>query len=265
MKRIIAKLSIIMLIITAVFGAGSRVSAERRKTELNEVPTTENEGIYMQSDNEGGQGRSIRWLNLRVMLGNTYYSSFANAYSNATSKVAYVDIPFKANWAIGFTPSYTNIAPLYFDDCQLSVTAPCTNSSCGSNCNNAITNNIHHKNGIKNLNHIRTYISDTGYDLMLTLVASPMCGIWGNAHSTNIKGVTYNNDNYTLVQNKSGMSTNEQVRIMQHEISHMFGCHDGMCTSGADCLMNGQQDGTSLYKTDIWCSACYATFNPNAH
>ena len=31
MKRIIAKLSIMMLIITAVFGAGSRVSAEEKK------------------------------------------------------------------------------------------------------------------------------------------------------------------------------------------------------------------------------------------
>lgn len=206
---------------------------------------------------------SVRYLKLRVMLGDTYREDYSNPENEAATRVSYVDIPFISTWSIGFTESFVYIGPLPIDYCSLSITSLCTDSACGSGCNNEINNRIHHKNSIKNLNKVRNDISDSGYDIMLTLVSTPMCGVWDN-HATGILGVTYLNDNYTLLTNASSISTNVRVRIMQHEICHMFSCNDGVCTSGADCIMNGGYDGRSLYTSDIWCSSCEGDFNPNA-
>ena len=126
-----------------------------------------------------------------------------------------------------------------------------------------ITNSIVTEPFVIYKNKVRNDISDSGYDIMLTLVSTPMCGVWDN-HATGILGVTYRNDNYTLLTNASSISTNVRVRIMQHEICHMFSCKDGVCTSGADCIMNGGYDGRSLYTSDIWCSSCKGYFNPDA-
>lgn len=207
---------------------------------------------------------AVRYLKLRIMLGATYRDDYSDYLSEASARVSYVDIPFLSTWSIGFTESFTNIGNLCIDYCSLSRLSGCTDAQCGSNCNNDIDNLIHHKNSIKNLNKIRNDISDGGYDIMMTLVSNPMCGIWGSVHATNILGVTYLKDNYTLLTNSSIYSENVRVRIMQHEISHMFGCRDGVCTAGADCIMNGGYDGVSLYTSNIWCSSCHSDFDTNA-
>jgi len=206
---------------------------------------------------------TVRYLKLRVMLGDTYREDYSNPDNEAANRVAYVDIPFVDTWSIGFTESFVYVGPLPIDYCSLSITSLCTDSTCGSGCNNNISDYIHHKNSIKNLNKVRNDISDSGYDIMLTLVSTPMCGVWDN-HATGILGVTYLNDNYTLLTNASSISKNVRVRIMQHEICHMFGCNDGVCTSGADCIMNGGYDGRSLYRSNIWCSSCADDFNTDA-
>lgn len=250
------------MIISIPFPALAVDTIDPPETSLPEVRVTPVDDLFDSRNTT----ESVRYLALRVMLDETYREDYSNAVSEATTRVAYVDYPFINTWSIGFTESFVNVGPLAIGYCERSITLPCTDAICGSGCNNDINDLIHHKNSIKNLNRVRTYISDEGYDIMLTLVSTPMCGIWDNEHSTNnILGVTYPNDNYTLLSNASTISTNVRVRIMQHEICHMFGCHDGVCTSGADCIMNGGYDGVSLYTADVWCSSCREDFNPNTH
>lgn len=207
---------------------------------------------------------SIQYLKLRVLLGDTYRENFSNALARAQSSVSYIDIPFIATWSIGFTESFANIGPLPIDYCSLSNTVLCSDSVCGSGCNNNINNVIHHKNIRKNKAAVEYYIPATGYDIMLTLVSSPMCGIWSDDHATSILGVATRYGDYALVTNLPKHSNNVHTRIMQHEISHLFGCRDGYCTPGEDCIMNGGYDGVSLYSADIWCTSCSQMFNPDA-
>ncbi len=208
---------------------------------------------------------TVRYLNLRVMLGKTYLEDYSDANKEASDRVSYVDYPFINTWSIGFTESFTNLTNMPIDRCKLSNTTLCTDAACGKGCNNDTDNDVHHKNSIKNLNKVRKDIKDDNYDLFITLVSTPMCGIWGSDHLTNTLGVSYINDNYTFLSNSSSISTNVRVRIMQHEICHMFGCNDGLCTKDSSCIMNGGYDGISLYTSNVWCSSCKKDFNPNAH
>jgi hypothetical protein len=199
-----------------------------------------------------------------VLLGDTYRENYSDAQTRARNNVAYLDIPFIATWSIGFTESFTNVGPLPIDYCSLSNTAPCSNSVCGSNCNNSIDNIVHHKNIRKNKAAVEYYIPVTGYDIMLTLLSSPMCGVWSDGHATSILGVATRYGDYAMVTQLPTHSSNVHIRIMQHEISHLFGCRDGYCTPGEPCVMNGGYDGVSLYSTDIWCTSCSQMFDINA-
>ena len=56
------------------------------------------------------------------------------------------------------------------------------------------------------------------------------------------------------------------VRVIQHELSHNFGCVDGECTTGSSCIMNGGFDNNSSYNlSNIWCSNCIADFDASLH
>lgn len=220
-----------------------------------------NTNLFTQNINN-----DIRYLKLRVMLGNTYCYDYDNEYAEAANRISYVDIPFINMWSIGFTASFVNISPLPIDYCNFDIMTLCNDNDCGSGCNNNINDLIHHKNSVKNLNKVRHDISDPNYDIFMTLVSTTMCGIFNNNHQEGgIFGVTYRGDNHALVNNVSITSTNMRVRIMQHEISHMFYCKDGVCSPNYLCIMNGGYDGMSLYSTNIWCPTCRNDFTPTAH
>lgn len=64
----------------------------------------------------------------------------------------------------------------------------------------------------------------------------------------------------------SSWTTNYNRRTLQHEISHLFGCDDGVCSSGQACIMSGGFDNiTSMNQNTIWCSRCTSDFNRLAH
>lgn len=231
------------------------------------IETTELTGNdFEDSQLETIQNRDsiARYYDLRVMVGESYREDYFDPINQAMDTVWYVHIPFLNTWSMRFMDSYTNINNLPIDFCELSNDVRCTDSDCGSNCNNNLTDYIHHKNGIKNLYIIKNNISDEGYDLMLTIVSAAFCRINTNEeHVIGPLGVTNAiNGNYALVTAPPSMSTNIQVRIMQHEICHMFSCVDGGCTG--PCIMNGGYDDVSLYTPNIWCSSCSEDFNPAA-
>lgn len=46
------------------------------------------------------------------------------------------------------------------------------------------------------------------------------------------------------------------IRVIQHEMSHMFGCLDSPHDSEKLCTMNGGYDNFPLYTENIWCLDC---------
>lgn len=220
--------------------------------------------------NDTREGTIIRYLKLRVMLDNSYRSDYSNPYTVAANTLVYLDYPFASIWGIRFVKSYVDIAPLPIDSCSISYSTQCNDSCCGSNsnrkCNNNTYNMIHHKNIYKNLKKISSDISSSGYDIMLTMTSAAMCGVSNGVHKDVIWGLAYLNGKYALTYNASSLNDILKLRIIQHEISHLFGCLDNQCTSGAKCIMNGGWDTTSPNSyNNIWCPNCMARFNPNAH
>ena len=66
-------------------------------------------------------------------------------------------------------------------------------------------------------------------------------------------------------------SENYNRRTLQHEISHLFGCHDfkpqtHLCTDGQLCIMRGSFDNiVSMDQSNIWCDLCASEFDRDAH
>ena len=200
------------------------------------------------------------------MLGTTYRNDYANPESEAELRMSQAEYAFINTWLIGFDISMAYVDPLPIDACTASTYSLCDNSICGSLCTNSTVTQIHHKNAFKNQDYIRSYVSLSNYDLMITFVSADMCGIINGSHSTGyVRGVATRSGDYAIVSNYSAINQNMRVRIIQHEISHLFGCTDSACTEGYPCIMNGGYDNLSLNIEDIWCPACKTRFNPNTH
>lgn len=252
-KRLIKKIAAVISAFSIALCGSVNVFADENMPVPTTEPafTVEPESILMPK----AAAETVKMLKLRVMLGTTYI----NDYDSSARDIPYVDIPFRATWHIGFEPSYTYITNLPIDMCTTGLNSQCINSVCGSGCTNETNTSVHHKNAIKNKNLIKQSISSSGYDIMLTLVSSPMCYILGDGtHSVNnALGMTLINDNYTIVSNASSRTQIERVRVIQHEISHMYGCVDNDCTPGKDCVIKGSYDTSNLITTlNIWCPNC---------
>lgn len=208
---------------------------------------------------------TTRIIKLRVLLDNAYRRVYGNNYmSEATTRVGLADYPFIETWRIGFSESFTGIINLPIDGCSRPDTEFCLDSVCGENCNNDYADDVHHKNGAKNLNKTKAYIKDSNYDIFMVMTATPLCYV-GDGDHYEIYGVTNLNGSYAFITNQPKISTNVRVRIMQHEISHMFGCPDHSFDGTTRCIMNGGYDGISLYTKNVWCSDCMRAFDATKH
>ena len=116
----------------------------------------------------------------------------------------------------------------------------------------------------KNLNYFKENIPEYSADIKVAFTSTPLCGVWSGSHATGILGVTFNLDSYTYITELPSSSQNVHVRIIQHEMSHMFGAHDGACTSNQSCVMKGSFDNRPLSISDIWCDNCKEDFSRNA-
>jgi len=223
-------------------------------------------------------GESVNLVSVRVLLDNAYQSFYgANCVSQAESDLSYVELPFYSTWGIDMSYSYAYVSPTLQDGCTQAYTAPCT-STCGTNgqCISTSYPSIHHKNYNKCLNSFSQGVSYAGYDLMLMLTAIPFCGYdtdegghyagyYTNAGYTGVVAVAQRYGKYTIATMLQPELT-LRFRTIQHELSHNFGCDDGVCSPGELCIMRGSFDNTSiLYFTDIWCTNCKSMFNSVQH
>ncbi len=255
-KRLLYKL--LLLIITS-FSVALIVYASASNTEQVNIYSENG----MEENSYLKDGTIIRYLNLRVVLGSSYFSDYSNGYSQAASDLVHLHYPFSYKYGLSFFQSYTNFANTMIDNCTNPTGQAC---SCVPNasCINSLSTNFHHKNGVKNLTQFISWCPTTGYDLFVFLVDGPLCYKNSGNHYP-VYGLSYIGNKYAICDQLPAYSNILKVRILQHEISHMFGCQDGVCTSGSQCIMNDGYDGTSLYYVDIWCSSCYSDFDPTLH
>lgn len=197
----------------------------------------------------------------------SYRSEYSSYVSNMTSTMTNVGYPFNNKWSITFSKTYMDINNLAIDSCTRSYGTACAvGSPCGTTCVNTSSSSNHHKNMYRNYHQVINDIPITGYKLMLTVSASNMCYQSGGSHSDGILGLGATSGDYSFVKNNTTRGMMLNVRVIQHELSHNFGCNDGPCTSGSNCIMSGGFDNNSSYNlTTIWCSNCTSKFNSSLH
>lgn len=258
-KRLIKKIAaVISAFSIALCGSANVFADEEYPVATEEQAFLEEPNIYLSEATQ----QARKNVSLKVFLGTTY----KNDSNTASTDIPYVDFPFRGKWNISFTPSYFYIDPLPIDKCTMGANSLCSDSVCGSNCTNDTGTMVHHKNAAKNRSYVENSLPSYDYDLVLTLVSTPLCLIIGNRHSNGVLGVSQIKGRFALVNNSSSLTQILRVRIIQHEISHLYGCYDGECTAGERCIMNGGFDDTPLMQeTEIWCKNCRQKFVQNQH
>lgn len=175
-----------------------------------------------------------------------------------------IQTPFKYVWNISFTTGYSYQTPAFPNSlCSSSASNYCGDAP-NSSCSNSTVSPYHHRNANKNLNFFKENTPEYAADIKVAFTSTPLCGVWSGSHATGILGVTFNLDSYTYITELPSSSQNVHVRIIQHEMGHMFGAHDGVCTSNQSCVMKGSFDNRSLSISDIWCDNCKEDFDRDA-
>jgi len=208
---------------------------------------------------------SAKNVSVGVHLDKTFNSTISASNADITS----ASYAFTNKWGITLVPTSMwattggSIAPI-----NLCTASAASNCSCGSVCINATTSNIHHKNIWKNYYSLTGNYPTIGWGLLMGRSSSPMCGVWNSTHGYGYGGVGGVKAKYTYVTNVFSAIVN--IRIIQHELSHNFGCYDNgsgsNCTPGNMCIMRGSYDNIPITQTPyIWCANCVKYFDVNAH
>lgn len=205
-------------------------------------------------------------VDILCLMDSSYRSEYTSPSNNLSTTMTNAEYPFKNRWNITFNKTFMNVNNIPIDYCSLSYSSNCTSSTCGSSCVNSTSTSNHHKNIYRNFYKVKNDISISGYDLMLTVSSSNLCYQKNGAHSTGILGLGDVSGSHVFVKNNTTRGMKLNVRVIQHELSHNYGCLDNACSSGQNCIMNGGFDNNSTYNLySIWCADCLARFDPYAH
>ena len=106
-------------------------------------------------------------------------------------------------------------------------------------------------------------------DILMGVTAVNACKNINGVHTPNkLFGLSDVSGGYTVMVNNKSRGMQANVRIMQHELSHAFGCHDQdgenhVCVKTQKCINNGGFDNEFNYELEnIWCDNCKRDFDP---
>ena len=207
---------------------------------------------------------SVNLVEIAIHQDPAYLTEFADSPSNINRVMADVGKPFYNNWAISLEPFYYNITYLPLQDCPFDYDEHCEEPECGNICVNSDTWPNHHKNFDYNAWFEWDNYGDDGKDLRLVVTAATLCHMSNGSHSYGPLGMASGIN--SMVFNNRGHMLN--VRVIQHEFSHNFGCHDncGASANNERCIMDGGFDNDYLFNlSSIWCSTCEDNFDRTAH
>lgn len=202
-------------------------------------------------------------LEIRLLVDYTYRAAYGTDYLNTIDNTMdSAEYAFNVTWDKPFVINMMFTSELPLDDCTAEYTEVCED---GAPCEGTLATPYHHKNCDKNLLYIKENFSLGGNDVVVCVDGVQHCRMRESGHGNNNLGLTYTSGEYSLCTQMVHKGYNVNVRILQHEMSHLFGCHDGECASQTPCIMNGGYDGESLHLKNIWCSECVKDFDPEIH
>ena len=177
----------------------------------------------------------------------TFYYDLYRDSSTSTSATQILEYTTQASSDILNMYNVSFICNLRVSTSELNQRAGCTlsaNQRCSSACG-AISScdTVHHKAGIYFLNSVQTTSSNT----IISFVDFPMCRYDTDQGHYGVNGICNRSNNRLIV---SLYSDNVQ-RTTCHEMSHIIGARDGVCTTGQECVM---RYGSLV--TDEWCDQC---------
>lgn len=201
-------------------------------------------------------------VSVKVFQDKSFLMDYSDEPSYINATMRRVNYPFVNKWAVSFDPSYYNISGMPLEDCPLGYFHSCTYAKCGNKCQNNSSSRNHHKNFDYNSHYAENNYGYSGFDIMLTVSAAELCHLDGNGnHSNGCLGLA--NDDNAMCKLSTDRGDPGNVRVIQHEFSHLFGC--GHCGSSDPCIMSGGFDSNRTYTLNtIWCDECTSNFNRTA-
>ena len=198
-------------------------------------------------------------VSIRKLTDETYREEYPSYQSNINNYLSIISSPFERSWAILFEDgSWYSDSSLPAADCPLANNQRCHDhqGTCGTACSNDASTPNHHKNHYRNWYLVRE-LGKGETDITIGFFGFNPCSAGGLSL-----------DWLSTVCQPTNTTFSEQYnrRALQHEISHLFGCHDGECTAGQNCIMSGGFDNCANFdQIDIWCSNCHESFDRLAH
>ena len=206
--------------------------------------------------------------NMSVRLAHT--QSYLNEYGSTTylsNRFNEAVVPFKNRWNLSFRKGMDINKTVMPEDSCSNYFSLCT-SSCSNDCTS------HHKNFSKNVNAVLNNVSLNGNDRLIMFTSATLCRTTNGKHNSEPLGVAYNPHKKTelrLFSKRNNVASVDigNVRLIQHEFSHLFGVSDpttNKCYEGVPCIMSGGYDmNSSTNLQNIWCPYCQNEFNRNAN
>lgn len=233
--------------------------------------------LYLEQTGDNPQGSmATGWINIGGelfhmdettgrLIANEAITLGINVYTDSTFRAEFNDeitvdeifelvgIPFEKTWNLLFNVDEYESSGLPIDKCKQGTTSDCTCVE-NSKCKDTTDTEYHHKNSIKLTNLLKEkYPANSSY-LVVGLSGTPrFCCYNGKEHHYNY-GLTTNKQYTYCGADKDDIS--HTIRVIQHEMSHMFGCLDSPHDSEKLCTMNGGYDNFPLYTENIWCLDC---------
>lgn len=197
-----------------------------------------------------------RTVKVAVGLTNSFGKKNSSPTSAASTIFNNAKKPFLNRWNINLTPNYHNLTNLPEDKCSNWDTV--CGASCGT-CRNSDTTaeTNHHKNWYRNFYYLKSNMSNYNSSIRIVMTAADLCSTDKTLHDKHWAGLTL--DDFCLNKMRFGVTNN--VRIVQHEMSHVFKCPDHGNTDGFLCIMSGGFDNNTTYDLpNLWCPSCTGKF-----
>ena len=217
-------------------------------------------------------GDALETVTIAIQMDSAIREEYPN-FADLTAIFSDAAKPFYNRFHIQLIPTFYNISTMEADECTLDYDIRCSATLCGSNsiCQNKNVEPNHHKNFDFNALRAWNTYSMYGKNIRMNFTGFQMCHINGKGiHSTGALGWWPVEDDNRGTTGLDGMveinnynrTYTENVRVIQHELSHAFGC--GHCDD-EDCIMYSgttSLEESSIYnRDDIWCDECVSQIN----
>ena len=204
---------------------------------------------------------SLNTVSVRKITDKTYRDEYPSYTTKINTYLSEIATPFQSRWNIEFSHySWVSNTSLPASNCTLANNERCCDHTdvCGSTCQNNTNTSNHHKNHYRNF-YLLYNNGQGSADITIGFFGFRPCSAGG----LTIRSQWLS----TVCQPKlSNWSDGYNRRTLQHEISHLFGCRDGVCSAGEQCIMSGGFDNVaSMNQSNIWCTQCASDFNRLTH